>query len=173
MNRRLLVLVGLVVMMGPTTVTSRLAAEGPSPRTPGPQPDGSVILPNQWSLRPAGRQVEVGDFPAAIAVHPQGRHAVVLHCGYGPHELAVLDVDSRRLLSRTRLEESFQGLAFSNDGSLLWVSGGAAETLLRFRFVEGTLVPDGAVRLRNEKLRGIPCGIAVDSSGDTLYAANV
>jgi DNA-binding beta-propeller fold protein YncE len=53
------------------------------------------------------------------------------------------------------------------------VSGGAAETLLRFRFVEGTLVPDGAVRLRNEKLRGIPCGIAVDSSGDTLYAANV
>ncbi len=173
MNRCLLVLVGLVAMMGPTALTSGLAAEGPSPRTPGPQPDGSVILPNQWSLRPAGRQVEVGDFPAAIAVHPQGRYAVVLHCGYGPHELAVLDIDSRRLLSRTRLEESFQGLAFSNDGSLLWVSGGAAETLLRFRFVEGTLVPDGAVRLRNEKLRGIPCGIAVDSSGDTLYAANV
>ena len=173
MNPRLLVLVGLVAMMGPTALTSGLAAEGPSPRTPGPQPDGSVILPNQWSLRPAGRQVEVGDFPAAIAVHPQARYAVVLHCGYGPHELAVLDIDSRRLLSRTRLEESFQGLAFSNDGSLLWVSGGAAETLLRFRFVEGTLVPDGAVRLRNEKLRGIPCGIAVDSSGDTLYAANV
>ena len=51
----------------------------PGPQTPGPQPDGSVILPNQWSLRPAGKQVGVGDFPAAIALHPDGRHAVVLH----------------------------------------------------------------------------------------------
>ena len=147
------------------------AAE-PAPRTPGPQPDGSVILPNQWSLRPAGRQLEVGDFPAAIALHPNGRHAVVLHCGYGPHEVAVLDVADRKLVSRTRLAESFQGLAFSPDGSRLWVSGGAAETLLRFRFVEGALVPDGAVRLREEKLRGIPCGIGVAGDG-TTYVANV
>ena len=35
---------------------------------PGPQADGSVLLHNQWSLRPAGRQVEVGDFPANVAV---------------------------------------------------------------------------------------------------------
>ena len=70
---------------------SGLWAAEPAPRTPGPQADGSVILPNQWSLRPAGRQLEVGDFPAAIALHPNGRHAVVLHCGYGPHEIAVLD----------------------------------------------------------------------------------
>ena len=82
MNRPLLVLAGLVAMMGPTTLTSGLAAEAPAPRTPGPQPDGSVILPNQWSLRPAGRQVGVGDFPASIAMHPNGRHAVVLHCGH-------------------------------------------------------------------------------------------
>jgi DNA-binding beta-propeller fold protein YncE len=114
----------------------------------------------------------VGDFPAAIALHPNGRHAVVLHCGYGPHEVAVLDVVDRKLVSRTRLAESFQGLAFSPDGSRLWVSGGAAETLLRFRFVEGALVPDGAVRLREEKLRGIPCGIGVAGDG-TTYVANV
>jgi len=149
------------------------AADESSPRVPGSQPDGSVILPNQWSLRPVGRQVEVGDFPAAIAVHPDGRHAVVLHCGYGPHELAVLDLESRRVLSRARLEESFQGLTFSGDGGLLWVSGGAAETLLRFRFTAGTLVPDRSVRLRDEKLRGIPCGIAADAAGTTLYVANV
>ena len=143
------------------------------PRTPGPQPDGSVILPNQWSLRPAGRQVGVGDFPASIALHPNGRHAVVLHCGHGPHELAVLDVEERKLLSRTHLEESFQGLAFSRDGDRLWVSGGAAETLLRFRFVEGTLVPDGSVVLRDAKLRGIPCGIEVTDADGTVYVANV
>ena len=160
-------------MMGPTTLTSGLAAEVPAPRTPGPQPDGSVILPNQWSLRPAGSQVGVGDFPAAIAMHPNGRHAVVLHCGHGPHELAVLDVVERKLLTQTRLEESFQGLAFSRDGGRLWVSGGAAETLLRFRFVDGTLVPDGSVALRDAKLRGIPCGIEVADADGTVYVANV
>ena len=136
------------------------------------QPDGAVILPNQWSLRPVGRQVEVGDFPAAVALHPDGRHAAVLHCGYGPHEVAILDVEARRVVSRTRVEESFQGIAFAPDGGTLWVSGGAAETLLRFRFDSGTLVPAGSVPLRDETVRGIPCGIAVADDGDTLYAAN-
>lgn len=160
--------------MGLSAVTQRGHADDePSPRVLGSRPDGSVILPNQWSLRPVGRQVEVGDFPAAIAVHPDGRHAVVLHCGYGPHELAVLDLESRRLLSRTRLEESFHGLTFSGDGNLLWVSGGAGETLLRFRFTAGALVPDGSDRLRDEKRRGIPCGIAADAAGATRYVTNV
>jgi len=148
-------------------------AGDPVVRTPGPQPDGSVILPNQWSLRPVGKQVEVGDFPANIALHPDGRHAVVLHCGFGPHELAVLDVESRRVISRTRIDEAFQGLAFNGDGSRLYASGGGAETILPFRFEAGTLVPLEALPLRDEKLRGIPCGIAIDSHGTTLYAANV
>jgi hypothetical protein len=28
---------------------------------PGQRADGSVLLPNQWSLRPAGQQVELDD----------------------------------------------------------------------------------------------------------------
>jgi len=151
----------------------RALAEEPIRRTPGPQPDGSVVLPNQWSLRPAGKQVEVGDFPVNVAIHPDGRHAVVLHCGFGPHELAVIDLETRRVLSRTRVEEAFQGLAFDGTGNRLWASGGAAETILPFRFESGALVPLEAVPLRDEKLRGIPAGITVNSTATTLYAANV
>ncbi|RLS51423.1 MAG: YncE family protein, partial [Planctomycetota bacterium] len=148
-------------------------AEEPVRRTPGPQADGSVVLPTQWSLRPIGKQVEVGDFPVNIAIHPDGRHAVILHCGFGPHELAVIDLETRKVLSRTRIDEAFQGLAFDGTGNRLWVSGGAAETLLPFRFEAGALVPLEAVPLRDEKLRGIPAGIAVSSTATTLYAANV
>jgi len=36
---------------------------------PGLQPDGSVLLPNQWSLRPVGRASRVGDFPVNLALH--------------------------------------------------------------------------------------------------------
>ena len=164
-----LVVAGATVLASPTTVP---ADETPL-RTPGPQADGSVILPNQWSLRPVGKQVEVGDFPVNIALHPDGRHAVVLHCGFGPHELAVIDIDARKVLSRTRIEEAFQGLTFDAAGNRLYVSGGAAETILPFRFDSGALVPLERLPLRDEKLRGIPCGIALDSTGTTLYAANV
>src|ERR1043165_446117 len=54
---------------------------------PGLQRDGSVLLPNQWSLRPVGKQLVVGDFPVNVALHPGGRYAAVLHCGYSQQEV--------------------------------------------------------------------------------------
>ena len=59
-----------------------LAAK-PAATLPGLQRDGSVLLPNQWSLRPVGKQLPVGDFPINVALHPGGRFAAVLHGGYG------------------------------------------------------------------------------------------
>ena len=37
-----------------------------------------MLLPNQWSLRPAGKQLELGVFPVNIALHPSGRWLAVL-----------------------------------------------------------------------------------------------
>src|SRR4051812_43199353 len=53
-----------------------------TPSWPGKQPDGSMLLPNQWSLKPAGRQIELRDFPVNIAMHPRGRYVAVLHSGH-------------------------------------------------------------------------------------------
>src|SRR5437867_5451351 len=77
---------------------------------PGQKLDGSVLLPNLWSLRPVGKQVLLGDFPVNIAVHPGGRFAAVLHCGYGPHEIVIVDVPAAKVLSRVSLSEAFYGL---------------------------------------------------------------
>jgi DNA-binding beta-propeller fold protein YncE len=162
-----------VASLIPALLAAGIAYAAEAPRTPGPQPDGSVVLPNQWSLRPVGRQVEVGDFPATIAVHPSGSHAVVLHCGYGPHELAVLELAGRRVVSRVAVEESFHGLSFDAAGRTLYASGAGSETILRFRFDSGVLVPVEPIRLRDEKERGIPAGIALTADGRTLVAANV
>src|SRR5271165_6596414 len=68
----------------------------PKAELPGPRPDGSVLLPNQWSLRPAGRQVPLGDFPVNIAVHPGGAFAAVMHSGHGRHEIVVVDLHAAR-----------------------------------------------------------------------------
>ena len=64
-----------------------------------------MLLPNQWSLRPTGKQVEVGNFPVNVALHPQGDWAAVLHSGYGPHEVVVVDLKTDSVVSRVTLPQ--------------------------------------------------------------------
>jgi DNA-binding beta-propeller fold protein YncE len=140
---------------------------------PGYRPDGSVLLPNHWSLRPAGRQVLLGDFPVNIAVHPSGVFAVVLHCGHGRHEITVVDLNVGKVVCRKQIHDGFYGLEFSPDGHALFVGGGTEELLHVFEFNGGELVEKPEIHLRDPKFRGIPGGIAVSSDANTLYVANV
>ena len=140
---------------------------------PGPKPDGSVLLPNQWSLRPAGRQVELGDFPADIAVHPGGHYAAVMHSGYGQHEIAVVDLQTATVTARQKIHEGFYGLEFSRDGKRLYASGSSDEVIHVFDFADGQLTEKAPVTLRDAQERGIPCGLAVSADGKWLYTANV
>ena len=62
--------------------------------------------PNQWSLRPAGKHLPLGDFPVNIALHPGGQWVAVLHAGYGEHEIVVVELhkDRPRIVSRVSLD---------------------------------------------------------------------
>src|ERR1035441_8407376 len=106
---------------------------------PGQKPDGSVLLPNQWSLRPVGKQVELGDFPINVAVHPGGRFAAVLHSGYSENEIRVVDIPSAQVVSRTIVHEAFYGLEFSKDGRQLFCSGAGDEVVHSYYFQQGSL----------------------------------
>ncbi|HEY5914363.1 MAG TPA: beta-propeller fold lactonase family protein [Verrucomicrobiae bacterium] len=151
------------------------AAVGGKPEVswPGNKPDGSVLLPNQWSLRPAGREVDLGDFPVNIAVHPAGRFAAVLHAGYGAHQIMVIDVTTAAVVSRTGLNEAFYGLEFSPDGKRVFCSGAGNEVVHSFEFRDGSLTNHQTIRLRDAKECGVPAGLALDKAGRTLWAANV
>ena len=127
----------------------------PPVRLPGAKPDGSVLLPNQWSLRPVGKQVELGDFPINVAVHPGGRFAAVLHSGYSEHEIRVVDIASATVVSRTDVHEAFYGLEFSKDGRQLFCSGAGDEVVHSFEFQQGSLTNHYRIKLRDPKLRAI------------------
>ena len=153
-----------------TTVapTARTKAE-----LPGPQPDGAVLLPNQWSLRPAGKQIVVGDFPASMALHPDGKFAAILHCGYGQHEIQILDIAAGKITSRVNIAEAFYGIVFSPDGTRVICSGSGDEVLHVFKFSDGYLGEPKTIPLRAKSKRGVPCGLAISSDGATIYVANV
>jgi YVTN family beta-propeller protein len=149
------------------------AATNPPVLWPGAQPDGSMLLPNQWSLRPAGRQTELGDFPVNLAVHPGGKFVAVLHCGYGQHEIIVSEIPTGRVASRTAVPEAFYGVAFSPDGRQIACSGSSSEAIYVFNFRAGLLTGRATLRLRPSKERGVPCGVAWESDGKSLLAANL
>lgn len=140
---------------------------------PGVQADGSVLLPNQWSLRPVGKQTLVGDFPVNIAIHPSGKYAAILHSGYGPNELVCIAVPDGRILSRSTLPESFYGLSFSSDGNEIFCSGAGDEVIHRYRFAEGHFSEPRDLRLRDEKQRGVSAGLAVSRDGRRLWSTEL
>jgi DNA-binding beta-propeller fold protein YncE len=139
---------------------------------PGVQAGGSVLLPNQWSLRPAGRHLELGDFPVNSALHPGGRWLAVLHAGYGTHEIIIVSLNGTRpkICCRVALDQTFYGLCFSPDGNQLFASGGEFEVVHAFRFEEGLLANHRELRVAPIGDTFIPGGLAVDRPGTTLFA---
>jgi WD40 repeat protein len=143
------------------------------PNWPGKNSDGSVLLPNQWSLRPVGRQVPLGDFPINIAVHSGGRFAAVLHTGYGDHEILIVNLSSGKVVSRTKIHEAFYGLEFSADGRRLYCSGAGDEVVHQFEFQAGNLIGHQEIELRAIREKGVPAGLVVNRAESHLFVANV
>lgn len=165
------IVAGLIIVGGSAALA--LASPPAATRLPGLQRDGSVLLPNQWTLRPVGRQVNVGDFPANIALHPDGAFAAVLHNGWGQHEVRILDAKTGKQVSQVALEESFYGIAWSPDGRSLYVSGGGSEVVHVFAFKAGYLSERRDLPVGVAKERGIPSGLAVSRDGRALFLAEV
>ncbi len=151
-----------------------LFAPSPSPHIlPGVRADGVVQLPNQWSLRPAGTHLALGDFPVNIALHPDGKYAAVLHAGYSEHEIVIVELRTAnpRVISRASLDQTFYGLCFAPDGKTLFASGGEFEVVHAFTFAKGLLSDHREIAAAPIKDKFVVSGVAVDAAGRTLFAA--
>jgi DNA-binding beta-propeller fold protein YncE len=131
-----------------------------------------MLLPNMWTLQPAGKQVMLGDFPVNIALHPSGKWAAILHSGYGQHEITIVQISDGEVISRVPINESYYGLVFSADGQDLYCSGAGDEVIHHFEFRDGFPSALSTISLRNVKERGIPAGISLSSDG-RLFVANL
>src|SRR2546423_1748604 len=82
LNRALLALLAVPAIAGLTLVAVRL--------TPGPQRDGTTLLPSGWRIHPAGRQVDVGTLPLNVVTLSDGS-VLVTNNGYGGNGLMRID----------------------------------------------------------------------------------
>jgi DNA-binding beta-propeller fold protein YncE len=154
---------------------------------PGMTRAGTVVLPNGWSLKPAGRQTRLGDLPVQIAVNPVEPILAILHAGFGEHEVVTASGTTGRVIARVALPASFAGLVWSSDGKRLFAGGGFDDRIYRFDHEGGMLskktafsYPGGqGVPIRPDSppppggwtYQRVPAGLALTSDRKTLYAA--
>src|SRR5262249_17181700 len=130
MLRRLAAVTALLVL--PTVFL--IADE--KPQFAGPS-DKGFLLPNGWTLTPTGEHVALTDLPLNIIPFADNQHALVATSGYNKHELSLIDLKSKKVVTSETVRQSWFGLAVSPKEDRVWWSGGGADMLHTFDLKDG------------------------------------
>ncbi|WP_422928379.1 bifunctional YncE family protein/alkaline phosphatase family protein [Singulisphaera sp. PoT] len=183
-------LLAIVVAMAATLSLPLLAQQEPAadkpapaekPKTAGPV-EGGYLLPNGWTISPAGSQVILPDLPLNILPLADGKHALVASNGYNDHDLALVDLESKKVAAKENVRESWFGLAHDPETSRLWWAGGG--TGIRHTFeLKGTELkrvgpkePDTTTLTKKQKAaepKHFQGGITFDPATKVLYSLDV
>lgn len=152
---------------------------GDSQARVGRQPDGSVLLPTNQKITPAGRQIELPGWVTGVAIDPDGGKAVV-HAASGNPSLFVVDLVSGRLVQSydgARDSGSFDGIIFTPDGDTLISSGASGSVAFTEIGQDGTLNSSRTLNLPSQLVPPLACcnpypgGLATSADGLTAYVA--
>jgi YVTN family beta-propeller protein len=136
------------------------------------QSQKATLLPNGWSLTPAGQSIPLSsDLPLNMAFSPDGVHLAITNNGNGRQTIDIIDLKRRRLTASVPIHASWLGLAFAKNHPYLYVSGGNDDIIIRYRLTGDTLISKDTIILgRHWPLDKIsPTGLTLDESHDRLY----
>ncbi len=151
-------------------------AQAPHPITNG------YSLPNGWQITPVGKAIPTEDLILNLTASKDEKVVIAQHGGFNPHGLLVIDAVTQKPTQRIPLRSAFLGLAWSNDGRHLFVSGGNATgarnqqvaPIYVFDYANGKLSDKPTAEWRDS----IPgpqvywTGLAMHPKKNLLYAAN-
>lgn len=130
-----------------------------------------ILLPNGWTLSPAGRSLELGDLPLNMQVSPSRKLLAVTNNGQGKQTIQLIDPKTEKLLADQPIKAAWYGLKFSDDSKTLYVSGGNDNIILAYPILKTKFGKADTIRLGAKwpKEKISPTGIAVDNSKNVLY----
>ena len=129
-----------------------------------------VNLPNGWSLTPPGRSLELDDLPLNLVVSPSKRYLAVTNNGQSTQSITLLDARTKQILDTVKVGKAYLGLAFSEDESRLYASGGNDNKILIYELANNQLRPDGVIELGQPwPVKISPTGLCVDDARNRLY----
>ena len=142
----------------------------------GKQPDGTFLLSNGWRLKPAGTQVPLDSRPLSSALSKVGKYLLVLNGGYRPPSIIVIGTSDWKEVSRVPVADGWLGLAFSSDGTKVYVGGASRATVFEFTFSSGKLNPSRefvVVPADKRTPEDFIADVAVSPDGNSIYAADM
>ena len=166
----------LAAMLLTFAVAALLVSQSAPPQEVGPLRDGKFLLNSRAVLSPAGKQIPLDTLPMNSLLSPDGKHLLVLHGGYRPPSIHVLNAATLQLESKIGLPDAWLGMAFAPGGSLLYVGGGSRSVIYEYRFFtnEGKLelsrtfpvVPE-----KDRKATDFVGDVALSPDGRLIYIA--
>ncbi|ARK11991.1 SMP-30/gluconolactonase/LRE family protein [Fibrella sp. ES10-3-2-2] len=132
--------------------------------------DKRINLPNGWSLTPPGSSLDLDDLPLTMVVSPSKTLIAITNNGQSTQSITLIDAGSRQILDTAKVAKAYVGLAFSDDETTLYASGGNDNRVLTYRIENRQLVPGQPIVLGKPwPVKISPAGLCVDSGKDRLY----
>ncbi len=138
------------------------------------------LLPNGWTLSPAGEHIALTDMVLNILPLADNHHALVATGGYNAHELSLIDLDSRKVIDHQSVRQTWFGLAATPAGDKIWWAGGGANKVHVFSLANQKLTmerePEPVDRTKREGNKGpthFGGGLALDAQRNVLYSLDV
>jgi len=129
-----------------------------------------VLLPNGWSLMPAGTSVALtSDLPLNMAQHGSGNYVAVTDNGNGHPAIDLVDLRQQKVVFSVPVTDAWLGLAFS--GNYLYASGGNNDIIIRYTLAADSLASKDTIVLGKPwpKNKISPTGLTVDAASNRLY----
>jgi YVTN family beta-propeller protein len=132
--------------------------------------DQPVLLPNGWSLSPAGRTLSLGDLPLNIAVSRSKKLIAVTNNGQSVQSIQLIDPWTEKILDNVIVPKSWYGLKFSSDEKYLYASGGNDNWILKYAVANKKLILADSIKLGDKWPVPIsPAGIETDDAAKRMY----
>lgn len=98
-----------------------------------------VLLPNGWSLTPAGKNLSIGELPLNMAVTGNRKYMAITNNGQSTHTIDLIDIQKETRIDSIVIAKAWYGLAFSKDDQFLYASGGHDNRVNKYSLQDGKL----------------------------------